>query len=161
MYAALRRAAPLRRRAVSTLAAALLQHQPAALGAAVAPRAPTLLPAAAWFHSSPAWLGFRETGAAGAAARAEFAAEEGSFYEEDKRAPATGGAAADEGLEIAKLGISNKIVERLAKKGITKLFPIQVTRSAGIFYLYIKFWSKRNHMSKLLVLFCFVDIRTI
>ncbi|KAG0521697.1 hypothetical protein BDA96_08G183200 [Sorghum bicolor] len=125
MYAALRRAAPLRRRAVSALAAALLQHQPAALGAAVAPRAPTLLPAAAWFHSSPAWLGFRETGAAGAAARAEFAAEEGSFYEEDKRAPATGGAAAEEGLEIAKLGISNKIVERLAKKGITKLFPIQ------------------------------------
>ncbi|XP_066359253.1 DEAD-box ATP-dependent RNA helicase 9-like [Miscanthus floridulus] len=126
MYAVLRRAAPLRRRAVS----ALLQQQPAALGAAVAPRAPpTQLPAAAaaaaWFHSSPAWLGFRETGAAGAAARAEFAAEEGSFYEEDKRAPAGGGAAAEEGLEIAKLGISSKIVERLARKGITKLFPIQ------------------------------------
>lgn len=135
MYAVLRRAAPLRRRAVSALAAALLQQQPAALGAAVAPRpAPTTLPAAAaaWFHSSPAWLGFRETGAAGAAARAQFAAEEGSFYEEDKRAPAGGGAAAEEGLEIAKLGISSKIVERLASKGITKLFPIQVTR-AGIF----------------------------
>ncbi|XP_066354234.1 DEAD-box ATP-dependent RNA helicase 9-like [Miscanthus floridulus] len=126
MYAVLRRAAPLRRRAVFAHAAALLQQQPAALGAAVAPRAP--LPAgavaAAWFHSSPAWLGFRETGPAGAAARAEFAAEEGSFYEEDKRAPATGGAA-EEGLEIAKLGISSKIVERLARKGITKLFPIQ------------------------------------
>ncbi|CAD6269280.1 unnamed protein product [Miscanthus lutarioriparius] len=129
MYAVLRRAAPLRRRAVFALAAPLLQQQPAALGAAVAPRPPPPpLPAgaaaAAWFHSSPAWLGFRETGPAGAAARAEFAAEEGSFYEEDKRAPATGGAAA-EGLEIAKLGISSKIVERLARKGITKLFPIQ------------------------------------
>ncbi|XP_027932619.1 DEAD-box ATP-dependent RNA helicase 53, mitochondrial-like [Vigna unguiculata] len=31
----------------------------------------------------------------------------------------------DEGLEIAKLGISTEIVEALAKKGIAKLFPIQ------------------------------------
>ncbi|CAL5201965.1 unnamed protein product [Lathyrus oleraceus] len=31
----------------------------------------------------------------------------------------------DEGLEIAELGISNEIVNALAKKGITKLFPIQ------------------------------------
>ncbi|KAM7271498.1 hypothetical protein ACFE04_030712 [Oxalis oulophora] len=31
----------------------------------------------------------------------------------------------DEGLEIAKLGISNEIVNALAKKGIHKLFPIQ------------------------------------
>ncbi|RLN00118.1 hypothetical protein C2845_PM06G33600 [Panicum miliaceum] len=125
MYAALRRAAPLRRRAVSALAAALLQQQPAAMGAVV-PRLPGPAAAtAAWFHSSPAWLGFRETGPAGAAARAEFAAaEEGSFYEEEKRAAGAGGAAA-EGLEIAKLGISSKIVDRLAKKGITKLFPIQ------------------------------------
>ncbi|RLN29705.1 hypothetical protein C2845_PM05G02000 [Panicum miliaceum] len=125
MYAALRRAAPLRRRAVSALAAALLQQQPAALGA-VAPRLPAPAAAtAAWFHSSPAWLGFRETGPAGAAARPEFAAaEEGSFYEEEKRAAGAGGAAA-EGLEIAKLGISSKIVDLLAKKGITKLFPIQ------------------------------------
>ncbi|CAL4891004.1 unnamed protein product [Urochloa decumbens] len=130
MYAALRRAAPLRRRAVSALAAAVLQQQPAALGPAVAPRLPALpaaapaASAAALFHSSPAWLGFRETGPAGAAARAEFAAaaEEGSFYEEEKKA---GGAAAAEGLEIAKLGISSKIVDRLASKGITKLFPIQ------------------------------------
>uniref|UniRef100_A0A804N582 DEAD-box ATP-dependent RNA helicase 53 n=1 Tax=Zea mays TaxID=4577 RepID=A0A804N582_MAIZE len=105
MYAVLRRAAPLRRRAVSALAAALLQQQPAA----------------AWFHSSPAWLGFRDT--TELAARAEFAAEEGLFYEDDSRAPAGGPAA--EGLEIAKLGISSKIVERLASKGITKLFPIQ------------------------------------
>ena len=161
MYAVLRRAAPLRRPAVSALAAALLQQQPAALGAAVAPRAPpTQLPAAAWFHSSPAWLGFRETGAAGAAARAEFAAEEGSFYEEDKRAPAGGGAAAEEGLEIAKLGISSKIVERLARKGITKLFPIQVTRSAGICTFTFRLVQEEPYV-KLLVLFCFVDIRTI
>ncbi|XP_039823788.1 DEAD-box ATP-dependent RNA helicase 9-like isoform X4 [Panicum virgatum] len=125
MYAALRRAAPLRRRAVSALAAALLQQQSAAMGA-VAPRlpAPAAL-AASWFHSYPSRLGFRETGPAGAAARAEFAAAEvGSFYEEDKRAASAGGAA-DQGLEIAKLGISSKIVDRLAKKGITKLFPIQ------------------------------------
>ncbi|RCV19463.1 hypothetical protein SETIT_3G386700v2 [Setaria italica] len=124
MYAALRRAAPLRGRAVSALAAAVLQQQPAAAMGAVAPRLPRQLPAAtaAWFHSSPAWLGFRETGPAGASARAQFA-EEGSFYEEEKRAG--GGAAAEEGLEIAKLGISSKIVDRLASKGITKLFPIQ------------------------------------
>ncbi|KAF3618620.1 DEAD-box ATP-dependent RNA helicase 53 [Capsicum annuum] len=31
----------------------------------------------------------------------------------------------DEGLEISKLGISQEIVSALAKKGITKLFPIQ------------------------------------
>ncbi|ESW18294.1 hypothetical protein PHAVU_006G028900 [Phaseolus vulgaris] len=31
----------------------------------------------------------------------------------------------DEGLEIAKLGISREIVDALAKKGIAKLFPIQ------------------------------------
>ncbi|OEL18522.1 DEAD-box ATP-dependent RNA helicase 9 [Dichanthelium oligosanthes] len=128
MYAALRRAAPLRRRAVSALAAALLQQQPAAALGAVSPRlpAPSGSATAAWFHTSPAWLGFRETGPAAAAARAQFAAaEEGSFYEEAKKAPVGGGAAAEEGLEIAKLGISSKIVDRLAKKGITKLFPIQ------------------------------------
>nr|CAB3466482.1 unnamed protein product [Digitaria exilis] len=125
MYAALRRAAPLRRRAVSALAAALLQQQPAAALAAPRLPAPAAAIAAGWFHSSPAWLGFRETGTA--AARAEFAAaaEEGAFYEEDKRAPGAGGAAAAEGLEIAKLGISSEIVSRLANKGITKLFPIQ------------------------------------
>lgn len=32
----------------------------------------------------------------------------------------------DDGLEIAKLGIAEEIVSALAKKGITKLFPIQV-----------------------------------
>ncbi|KAK3137000.1 hypothetical protein QOZ80_5BG0446290 [Eleusine coracana subsp. coracana] len=124
MYAALRRAAPLRRHAVSALAAAVLQQQQAALGAVV-PRPPlAATAAAAWFHSSPAWLGFRETGAAGAAARPEFAADDGPFFEEEKRSAGSAGAA-DEGLEIAKLGISPKIVNQLAQKGITKLFPIQ------------------------------------
>ncbi|XP_074370582.1 DEAD-box ATP-dependent RNA helicase 53, mitochondrial-like [Apium graveolens] len=36
-----------------------------------------------------------------------------------------GGSGNDEGLEISKLGISSEIVYALAKKGITKLFPIQ------------------------------------
>nr|KYP38339.1 DEAD-box ATP-dependent RNA helicase 53 [Cajanus cajan] len=35
------------------------------------------------------------------------------------------GANGDEGLEIAKLGISPEIVDALAKRGIAKLFPIQ------------------------------------
>lgn len=32
----------------------------------------------------------------------------------------------DEGLDISKLGISQEIISALEKKGITKLFPIQV-----------------------------------
>lgn len=40
--------------------------------------------------------------------------------------------ATDDGLDISKLGISNDIVSSLAKRGITKLFPIQV-------YLFIIF----------------------
>uniref|UniRef100_A0A0A9DJ00 Uncharacterized protein n=1 Tax=Arundo donax TaxID=35708 RepID=A0A0A9DJ00_ARUDO len=124
MYSVLRRAAPLRRRAVSVLAAALLQQQPAALGAVPRPLAPAAAAtASAWFHSSPEWLGFRETAAAAAAARPQYAADEGSFFEEEKKAAVAG--AAEEGLEIAKLGISKKIVDRLSRKGITKLFPIQ------------------------------------
>ncbi|WOK99532.1 hypothetical protein Cni_G08244 [Canna indica] len=42
-------------------------------------------------------------------------------YDEEKGNSKTG----DEGLEIAKLGISQDIVTQLGKKGITKLFPIQ------------------------------------
>ncbi|XP_006664735.2 DEAD-box ATP-dependent RNA helicase 9 [Oryza brachyantha] len=129
MYSVLRRAAPLRRRAASAVVAALLRQE-----AAGAVRPP--LPAAGvgagamWFHSSPAWLGFRDTGAAAAAARPQFAAEEGLFYDEEKsgaRGGGGGGAAAsgEEGLEVAKLGISPKIVNKLAARGITKLFPIQ------------------------------------
>jgi ATP-dependent RNA helicase DDX21 len=35
----------------------------------------------------------------------------------------------EEGLEISRLGISQEIIGALAKKGITKLFPIQVILS--------------------------------
>jgi hypothetical protein len=103
---------------VSALAAEVLQQQPAAL----VPRPPLPAAPATWFHSSPAWLRFRNTGSAGAAARPEFAADEAPFFHEEKR----GAAAGDEGLDIAKLGISPKIVNQLAQKGITRLFPIQV-----------------------------------
>ncbi|KAL3502434.1 hypothetical protein ACH5RR_036883 [Cinchona calisaya] len=44
------------------------------------------------------------------------------FSDDDKKSSPNG---ADEGLEISKLGIANDIVSALAKKGITKLFPIQ------------------------------------
>lgn len=37
-----------------------------------------------------------------------------------------GGNDNDERLEIAKLGVDEQIVSALARKGITKLFPIQV-----------------------------------
>jgi hypothetical protein len=71
MYSVLRRAAPLRRQAVSAREATLLQQQ----YGAVVPR-PLPLPAGAtWFHSLPAWSGLRETGASGAAARLDLAAE--------------------------------------------------------------------------------------
>jgi len=57
-------------------------------------------------------------------ARAAYAVEE-SFYEGENASFGSkkGG---DEGLEIAKLGISQTIVSHLEKRGISKLFPIQV-----------------------------------
>jgi ATP-dependent RNA helicase DDX21 len=58
---------------------------------------------------------------ASVASQAEHAVAD--FSDEDKCAPSKGGA--DEGLDISKLGISKEIVTALAKKGITKLFPIQ------------------------------------
>jgi hypothetical protein len=67
--------------------------------------------------------------------------EEGSIYEEEERAD--GVAVAQEGLGIAKLGISSKIIDRLASKDITKLFPIQVMRNGGSSSL---FWLKMNHI---------------
>jgi len=42
----------------------------------------------------------------------------------------------DEGLEIAKLGISKEIVDALAKKGIAKLFPIQVNVDSLLFSVF-------------------------
>lgn len=46
------------------------------------------------------------------------------FSDEDPKREGAG--KGDEGLEISKLGISTQIVDALATKGITKLFPIQV-----------------------------------
>lgn len=52
------------------------------------------------------------------------AAEVDDFSDEDFK---KGGSSKDEeGLEISKLGIADEIVKALSKKGITKLFPIQV-----------------------------------
>lgn len=64
------------------------------------------------------------------ATHAEFAVDE--LYEDVKNGASKKG---DEGLEISKLGISDEIVSRLAKKGINKLFPIQVI----FFALSVKF----------------------
>ncbi|KAI5433270.1 DEAD-box ATP-dependent RNA helicase 53, mitochondrial [Lathyrus oleraceus] len=66
------------------------------------------------FHSKSEPLLFR----ASSGSRAGYAAEAFPFEEPAK-------ANGDDGLEIAKLGISQDIVSALEKKGITKLFPIQ------------------------------------
>ncbi|RWR88719.1 DEAD-box ATP-dependent RNA helicase 53-like protein [Cinnamomum micranthum f. kanehirae] len=71
------------------------------------------------FHSSVAPLQFR----ASDVARAEFAVED--FSDDEKVVGKKARGDGDEGLEISKLGISVEIVSALAKKGITKLFPIQ------------------------------------
>ncbi|KAK7385907.1 hypothetical protein VNO78_31869 [Psophocarpus tetragonolobus] len=62
------------------------------------------------FHSKPTPLNFRSS----LCHRAEYAIDDIPYEE-----------GSNEGLEIAKLGISEDIVSALAKKGITKLFPIQ------------------------------------
>lgn len=54
----------------------------------------------------------------------------------------------DEGLEIAKLGISSEIVSALAKKGITKLFPIQVLRHNISLFFYSSFCLVRSSRYK-------------
>uniref|UniRef100_A0A0E0LH35 RNA helicase n=1 Tax=Oryza punctata TaxID=4537 RepID=A0A0E0LH35_ORYPU len=59
------------------------------------------------FHGSPSPLGFRSTPAS---------------WSSPEAGAAVGG---DDGLEVARLGISPRIVERLAARGITRLFPIQ------------------------------------
>ncbi|XP_059664890.1 DEAD-box ATP-dependent RNA helicase 53, mitochondrial-like [Cornus florida] len=46
-------------------------------------------------------------------------------FSDDDKSSSPSKAATDDGLEIARLGISDEIVSALAKKGITKLFPIQ------------------------------------
>ncbi|EHA8587775.1 DEAD-box ATP-dependent RNA helicase 53 [Cocos nucifera] len=73
------------------------------------------------FHFLAGQLEFRATDVA----RAEYAVEE--FYDEEK-----GAKRGDEGLEIARLGISQEIVSDLARKGITKLFPIQTSVLYGL-----------------------------
>lgn len=66
-------------------------------------------------HAKSGPLNYR----ASTALSAEFAVD----YSYDESSKKSG---QDDGLEIAKLGISQDIVSALAKKGITKLFPIQV-----------------------------------
>ncbi|KAK7300219.1 hypothetical protein RJT34_11059 [Clitoria ternatea] len=66
------------------------------------------------FHSTPSPLSFRSS----FPHRAEYAVDDFPYEEAAK-------GSTDEGLEIAKLGISQEIVSALAKKGIAKLFPIQ------------------------------------
>lgn len=65
------------------------------------------------FHAASGPLNFK----ASMVSQAEFAVEE---YED-----ASHSRSGDDGLEVGKLGIAPEIVSALAKKGITKLFPIQ------------------------------------
>ena len=68
------------------------------------------------FHSKYGPLNFRSS----LVSNAEFAVQDYSYEEGPK-------GNSDEGLEIAKLGIAQEIVSALAKRGISKLFPIQVS----------------------------------
>ncbi|XP_024032140.1 DEAD-box ATP-dependent RNA helicase 53, mitochondrial [Morus notabilis] len=67
------------------------------------------------FHVKSGPLDYR----ASSILQAEYAVDVDSFEDSSKVS------GSDEGLEIAKLGISPEIVSALAKRGITKLFPIQ------------------------------------
>nr|XP_011467638.1 PREDICTED: DEAD-box ATP-dependent RNA helicase 53-like [Fragaria vesca subsp. vesca] len=67
------------------------------------------------FHAKSMPLNYRASPTLDAA---QFAVEDGQYDVSSK-------ASGDEGLEISKLGIDKEIVSALAKKGITKLFPIQ------------------------------------
>ncbi|XP_042483521.1 DEAD-box ATP-dependent RNA helicase 53, mitochondrial-like isoform X2 [Macadamia integrifolia] len=71
------------------------------------------------FHFSTVPLEFR----ASIAARAENAVDD--YYDEERSSGKKVGGENEEGLEIAKLGIAPEIVSSLARRGITKLFPIQ------------------------------------
>ncbi|GKV15275.1 hypothetical protein SLEP1_g26072 [Rubroshorea leprosula] len=76
------------------------------------------------FHAKTRPLNFR----ASPVSRAEFAVHEyTSSFGEDKafKAANDNTTSDDDGLEIAKLGISQEIISSLSKRGITKLFPIQ------------------------------------
>lgn len=52
-----------------------------------------------------------------------------SFFDDEKSSSSTKKGEDEEGLLIAKLNIDKRIVQELERKGITKLFPIQVTAS--------------------------------
>lgn len=107
-----------------------VRHAPAAPLSGPSPtpsRVPTCSPFAAsdtavfrfdfrCFRSCPGVLSF----CASVPASMEYAVAD--LSDEDRPSATKGG----EGLEIAKLGISQDIVSALAKRGITKLFPIQV-----------------------------------
>jgi ATP-dependent RNA helicase DDX21 len=58
----------------------------------------------------------------------------------------------DEGLEIAKLGISKEIVNALAKKGIAKLFPIQV---CSLFHSVFQISEKFIFIIIIIIIYCF------
>ncbi|PWA27951.1 DNA/RNA helicase, DEAD/DEAH box type, N-terminal [Artemisia annua] len=67
------------------------------------------------FHTTP-WFNVRASAVVTQSAGVAFAAE--TCSDEDD--------SVSDGLEVSKLGISQEIVNALAKKGITKLFPIQI-----------------------------------
>lgn len=90
-----------------SLLAALLSPSASPLDPCRGPAAPEP-PRRRAFHGSPSPLGFRSTPAS---------------WSSPEAGAAVGG---DDGLEVARLGISPWIVERLAARGITRLFPIQV-----------------------------------
>lgn len=84
------------------------------------------------FHAASSGpLNFR----ASVASSAEFAVDDYASYDEEKAARE--GRSGEEGLEISKLGIAPEIVSALAKKSITKLFPIQVF--SPFFFLLLTF----------------------
>uniref|UniRef100_A0A0E0AFL9 RNA helicase n=1 Tax=Oryza glumipatula TaxID=40148 RepID=A0A0E0AFL9_9ORYZ len=89
-----------------SLLAALLSPSASPLDPCRGPAAPEP-PRRRAFHGSPSPLGFRSTPAS---------------WSSPEAGAAVGG---DDGLEVARLGISPRIVERLAARGITRLFPIQ------------------------------------
>ncbi|KAL6216267.1 hypothetical protein ACLB2K_009490 [Fragaria x ananassa] len=67
------------------------------------------------FHAKSGTLNYRASPTLDAA---QFTVEDGQYDVSSK-------ASGDEGLEISRIGIDKEIVSALAKKGITKLFPIQ------------------------------------
>lgn len=88
------------------------------------------------FHAETRPLNFR----ASPVSQAEFAVHEyTSSFGEDKafKAANDNTTSDDDGLEIAKLGISQEIISSLSKRGITKLFPIQVSNCYFFFRVFL------------------------